>query len=456
MALAAERIQLKTRSAAGVDSPAAREAIAAVTDRFHEFAGSAVSEDPLAWPGYGDQLDRAHRRSGETDAVVIGIATIGGCEAVVLAFDFRFLGGSMGEASGSRIIAALREARRRRLPIVSLVSSGGARMQEGMRSLIQMRRIAAEVACNRGAGIPHVTVLRNPCTGGVWVSLASTADVILALRGATVAFAGHRVRSDNQASEAFTAAGKLASGCVDRELDPAEVPATLAAVVDLLSRAGWPAPLPPPAPPASSERPADAWTTVTLARAPERPRAQAYLDRYFDDRFSLSGDRAGGSEAAIECGLARRAGWSAAYIAQLGRPVGAAGFRTAARVLRLAERLRLPVLTLIDTPGAANDAVAEASAVGTAMGDLLITAAELTVPVTSVVIGEGGSGGALALASEELWAAPVSYFAVIAPESAAAILRRDPREVAGIAADMALRPVDLERLGITRGTLTGE
>lgn len=440
-------------AAVGVATPGAREAIDAVAVDFQEFAGSSVSEDPLGWSGYREHLERAQQRSGETESVIAGLAHIGAAEVVILSFDFRFMGGSMGEATGRRIVQALREARNRRLTLVSLVASGGARVQEGMRSLIQMRRVAQEVARNRADGIPHVAVLRNPCTGGVWVSLAASADVILAVRGSTVAFAGHRVRGATGDEAAFTSSGKFASGCVDREVDADDAPEALRVVVKLLERRSPLEPLSPPPAPANSREPLDAWETVRRTREPGHPRASDYLDLYFDERFRLSGDRAGGLDAGIDCGLARCAERTAVYVAQVGRPVGAAGYRTVRRMLDLAERLRLPVLSLIDTPGAANDAIAETEGIGTAMSEVLVAMAELTVPVTSVVIGEGGSGGALALASDDLWAAPTSWFAVIAPESAASILRRPPEEIAELSSEMAIRPVELRRLGIIRGTL---
>src|SRR5215212_11514343 len=118
-----------------VSSPSAREAIRAVADGFEEFGKELVSEDPLDWPGYEEQLARAREKSGETEAVIVGEARIGETLAVIIAFDFNFLGGSMGEAAGDKIVEAFARARKSRKVVVSLVATGGARMQEGMRSL---------------------------------------------------------------------------------------------------------------------------------------------------------------------------------------------------------------------------------------------------------------------------------------------------------------------------------
>jgi acyl-CoA carboxylase subunit beta len=164
------------------------------------------------------------------------------------------------------------------------------------------------------------------------------------------------------------------------------------------------------------------------------------------------GTGVGGTDPEMLCGFGRRDGRTIAYVAQTGGVGGPAGFRTAARLLGLAARLRLPVLTLIDTPGPANGADAARGAVGTAIGELFQRVVASTVPITSLVIGEGGSGGALALASpDRLWIAPDAYFAVIAPEGAAAILERDPSRAPAIAERMHLRPADLLRLGHRAG-----
>ncbi|MEU4743019.1 carboxyl transferase domain-containing protein, partial [Actinosynnema sp. NPDC023658] len=186
------------------------------------------------------------------------------------------------------------------------------------------------------------------------------------------------------------------------------------------------------------------------ARAAQRPRADAYLDDYFDLRVPISGDRAGGVDPGMRCGVGSREGRAVAFAAQTGTANTPAGFRTAARLIRLAERFALPVLTLVDTPGAANDAAAERAGVGAAIAELFATVAEARVPITTLVIGEGGSGGALALSSpEHTWITPDAYFSVIAPELAAAILKRD--DVPRLADDLRLRPQDLVELGAVRG-----
>ena len=159
------------------------------------FDDQPVSADPLAFPGYEAQLERARERSQGEESVVCGTASAFGFPVVVIDFRFAFMGGSMGEATGRRIVAAVERARTERIPLLSLVASGGARMQEGMRSLIQMQACAGALARLRRDGVPHIALLRSPTTGGIWASFASLADVAIAERGATVSFAGPRVRA---------------------------------------------------------------------------------------------------------------------------------------------------------------------------------------------------------------------------------------------------------------------
>jgi acetyl-CoA carboxylase beta subunit len=435
----------------------ARGAIAAVASAFAEFDADLESTDPLAWPGYRSELARACARTGERDSVVCGDARIGLVDAVLIAFDAGFMGGSIGAAGGQKIADAFARAVRLRRPVVSLVASGGCRMQEGLRALTGMQRIAAAAQRARAAGIAHVSVLRDPVTGGAWAALAAAADVILALPGATVAFAGHRVRGASE-SDAFTAAGKLAHGQVDQVVAEPDLRATLMLALELLTGGArrYPAPASVPTALGRADRPPTGSAAVRRARASERPRATAYLDDYFDARLSLSGDRAGGHDPGMLCGLGRRDGRTIAFVAQTGTPNTPAGFRTAARVIRLADRLGLPILTLVDTPGAANDDDAEGAAIGPAIAEAFAAVAAASVPVTTLAIGEGGSGGALAITStDDLWMTPDSYFAVIAPEAAAAILKRGPADAPTIAGQLRLRPQDLVELGIVRGIAPG-
>ncbi|MFE6846338.1 carboxyl transferase domain-containing protein [Streptomyces sp. NPDC057686] len=437
----------------------ARAAIASVTDpgSFAELPAphrESAPDGPLTWAGYDDSRARAAARTGEEESVVTGTALIGGRQAALISFEFGFLGGSLGERTGDRLEAAYTYAREHRLPLVSLIATGGSRMQEGMLALTQLQRVARQSVLTRAAGLPQIAVLRDPTTGGGWATLGAGADVVLALPGAQVGFAGSRVRPADADPAAYTAEGQYAAGHVDAVVPADGLAATLADWLRVLAAPRSAEPVEPPAALSDVPPPATGWDAVRQARHPDRPRAEAYLDAYFALLLPLSGDRAGGTDPGMLCGFGLREGRPVAYAAQCGTATRPAGYRTAARVIRLADRLGIPVLTLVDTPGAANDAAAEHAGAGAAIADTFAAVAAAGVPVTTLLIGEGGSGGALALAAPgNTWVTPDSYFSVIAPELAAAILKRPPSEAPATADQLRVRPQDLVALGVARGVV---
>ncbi|MGW4524432.1 carboxyl transferase domain-containing protein [Amycolatopsis sp. NPDC004378] len=434
----------------------AREVVAAIANDFEEFPTPLRDEPadgPIDWPGYREARSAAEERTGEKESVICGTAKIGNVEAVLITFEFGFLGGSLGQRTGDRIEAAFAHARDARLPVVSLISTGGSRMQQGMRALMQLQRVARASALTRASGIPQISVLRDPTTGGGWATLGAGADVILALPEAQVGFAGSRVRPVGS-PEAYTAEAKLEWGQVDEIVSPDALGVTLERWLRLLTAHSSAA-----APPPSALRPASVpdtgWEAVQAARSPRRARAHEYLDAYFEWRSEVSGDRAGGVDEGVLCGFGWRDGRTIAYAAQCGTPTSPAGFRTAARLVQLASRLGIPVLTLVDTPGAANDAAAERAGAGGAIAAMFEAVATASIPVTTLVIGEGGSGGALAFAAAgSTWVAPDAYFSVTSPEAAAAILKRPVEEVPAIANQLRLRPQDLVDLGVARAVVS--
>ncbi|GAB2751105.1 carboxyl transferase domain-containing protein [Streptomyces bullii] len=436
----------------------ARETVALVADgsAFTELPappGEPGPDGPLRWPGYDASRARAAERTGERESVVCGTARVEGTRAVLIAFEFGFLGGSLGARTGDRLEAAYTYAREHRLPVVALVATGGSRMQEGMVALTQLQRVARQSVLTREAGLPQIAVLRDPTTGGGWATLGAGADVALALPGAQVGFAGSRVRPADADPAAYTAEAQVAAGAADAVVRPGELRRTLGRWLRLLTSPSA-EPATPPEPLGARDLPATGWDAVQRARSPRRPRATAYLDAYFTDRLAISGDRCGGTDDGMLCGFGERDGRTVAYAAQTGTATHPAGYRTAARLIRLADRLGIPVLTLVDTPGAANDAEAERQGAGAAIADLFAAVAGARTPVTTLVIGEGGSGGALALAAPgNTWVTPDSYFSVIAPELAAAILKRPAREVEATADRLRVRPQDLVELGVVRGTV---
>jgi acyl-CoA carboxylase subunit beta len=399
----------------------------------------------------------ADSRPITVDGIAVGQQVVGGTPIVAVTFDFTHRGGTLSTRNIGHLTDAADQAAKLRIPLVSFVASGGVRVHEGMAALAGLHQMAEAAAMLRRSGVPHIAVLRGPVTGGAWAAFAGTADVILARAGAQIGFAGSRVRPAGADPAAYTAEAKWAAGEVDAVVPADEETATLARYLRVLAAvaAGSPAVQPElPAVAPGAARPDTGWDAIRRARDPARPRARAYLDAYFDTQVELSGDRCGGRDDGMLTGVGLRAGRPVAYLAQTGTATEAAGFRAAARVARLAQRWGLGVLTLIDTPGARSDAEAERSAVGTAIGQLLVLLSELTVPVTSVLIGEGGSGGALALAAARAtWAVPASYFSVIGPEAAAVLMYRDAGKAAQAADELRLGPGALLADGLIRGIL---
>ncbi|MFJ2219046.1 carboxyl transferase domain-containing protein [Streptomyces anulatus] len=446
------------------DSPAratARETIALLTGAAgfteHRPPSHPLPPDgPLGWAGYDAARERAGTRTGEEESVVYGTGVVGDRACVLLAFEFGFLGGSLGRLTGDRLAAAYELALTRRLPLLALVATGGSRMQEGMVALTQLQRVSAASTRLRAAGLPQIAVVRDPTTGGGWATVGAGADVVLALPGAQIGFAGSRVRPADADPHAYSAEGQFAAGQVDAVVPPGELARTLTHWLRALGPHGAIPAAPLPRALSAAPLPETGREAVAAARDPRRPRAEAYLADYFGARLPLHGDRCGGADPGLLCGFGLRAdGLPVAYVAQCGTPTRPAGYRAAARTIRLADRLGVPVLTLVDTPGAANDAEAERAGAGAAIADAFAAVAEARVPVTTLVIGEGGSGGALALAApDNTHVTADSYFSVIAPELAAAILKRPPSETGATADQLRLRPQDLLELGFARSIVS--
>ncbi len=200
-----------------------------------------VFEDPLKFSDgkpYGERLSAARKATGEPDAMAIGVGTIQGQKAVVLVQDFAFMGGSLGMAAGEAFIAAARAAVEREVPLVVYTAAGGARMQEGALSLMQMARTTLAIQELKAAGLPYVVVLTDPTTGGVTASYAMLGDVHLAEPGALIGFAGPRVIEQTiretlppgfQRSEYL-----VEKGMVDRVTPRAELPAVLGSILGTL------------------------------------------------------------------------------------------------------------------------------------------------------------------------------------------------------------------------------
>ena len=468
---------------------------------------------------YPDRVAAAQLATGMRDAAVWGTGAIGGHEVAVCVMDFGFMGGSMGAVVGEKVTRAAEHALAARVPLIVVSASGGARMQEGTLALMQLAKTLGALERLRAAGVPYISILSDPTTGGVFASFAAVGDVNIAEPDALIGFAGARVTAGTIAAElppGFQRSEFLFShGFVDRvvvrdelhdevasilRLLPArgtyeepepleEVPAfrpfsfltTLADRVGELANGdgaspedeGPVAPEPPPTVPAvdpngdvAVAKPDfaskdDVWGRVQLARSLRRPRTLEFMDAMADEFVELHGDRLFGDDAAVVAGLARIDGRRVAVIGQqkgadtdenIRRNFGMPhpeGYRKAMRVMELAERAGLPVVTFVDVPGAHPGPESEERGIAEAIARSIGLMTRLRTPIVTVITGEGGSGGALAIAvGDVVIALENAVYSVISPEGCASILWRTSDEAATAAAAMRMSASDQHALGV--------
>lgn len=431
--------------------------------------------DPLGFVDsrpYPERLAEARAETGMDEAVLCARGTIHGRPVVVAAMDFRFMGGSLGCAVGALVTEAADESLRTRTPLLLVTASGGARMQEGVLSLMQMAKTAYALAELHEAGVLVLSLITDPTYGGVAASFATLADVILIEPGARLGFAGPRV-IEHTIGERLptgfqTAEFLLEHGMVDVIVPRPALRATVRQFLALdepREKRPDDVPAETPAPPdatALGSDEGDPWEAVRLARHPARPTTLDYASRILDDFHELHGDRIGADCPAVVGGIGRLDGLAVMLIGhQKGgdnlaerqhRKFGMAtpaGFRKAARLMRLAAKLGLPVITLVDTPGANPGPDAERDGQAVAIAENLRLMARLPTPIVTVITGEGGSGGALALAvADRVLIGEHGVYSVISPEGCAAILWKDPSAAPAAAAALRMRPRELLRLGV--------
>jgi acetyl-CoA carboxylase carboxyl transferase subunit beta len=403
------------------------------------------SGDPLGFPGYSAALKDASDesvRTGRTEHYVL----IESC--------FEAFGGSMGVVAGERISRAFDRAVELRLPVVCVTRSGGARMQEGMVALVQLGRTAAAAQRHAASGLLSLAVHRSPTTGGVLASYGSLCDLRAVETGAVIGFAGPRVVAETTGEvvgdSSHHASTALAHGLVDAVLAPADIEPWVDTALGLRDE-----PLPtralPPAPADGDDDERSAWDEVLRARRPDRPSGIDVAAAICTSWTELAG-----TDPTVRAGLSTVAGHRAVVVANdrhagSGRPAPD-GFRLARRAVGLADRLGLPLVTLVDTPGADPSSGSENDGLARSIADLYGAMAALRSPSVSVCVGEGGSGGALALAwTDRLLVQRHAVFSVIAPEGAAAILERDAAKAPETAELLGLTSRDLIRLGVADG-----
>ena len=425
-------------------------------DTFREIGKRLFSTDPLQFSvttPYRERLREAERRTGMHEAALAGEARLEGRPVVLISLEFDFLGGTMGSVVGEKVARAFEVATRRRLPVVSILASGGARIQEGMLALMQMAKTAIAVAEHQAAKLPYISVLTNPSFGGTFASFGSLGDILIGEPGAQIGFVGARVVEGTIAEKIPKAQRRaealLEHGMIDMIVERPHLRNRLAILVSQLTptrSAVWPTTQLAPTPKAT-RTPAE---VIELARSPSRPRAPAYVERVFQSFSELHGDRCYSDDPAILGGVANLQGHPVVLIAQWGQMMPMPdGYRKSQRLMRLAEKCGLPVVTLVDTRGAFPGLEAEHRGIALTIGENLAALARLPVPIINVVIGEGGSGGALALGlADVILMQENAIYSVIAPEGAAAILLHDATRSEELLPALKLRAHDLLDLGV--------
>ena len=460
----------------------ARRRIEMITDEgsFEEWNETMPVSNPLCYKGYEEKLKQLQEKTSLDEAIVTGRAKIGGFPVALGVCDSRFLMASMGENVGEKIALAVEKATEERLPVILFSCSGGARMQEGIVSLMQMAKTSAAIKRHSDAGLLYISVLTNPTTGGVTASFAMLGDIILAEPGALIGFAGPRVIEQTirqklpkgfQRSEFL-----LEHGFLDQIVTRNEMKNTLAELLHLhcnkpekkaetesteiseksigrnekiLDSTG------------SQYEKKTAWEHVLLARDKERPTGKDYIPWLFERFTELHGDRLFGDDPALTGGIAwfnkvpvtvliqEKGNGTKENIAHNFGMVSPEGYRKSLRLMKQAEKFGRPVICLVDTPGAFCGLEAEERGQGEAIARNLYELSALKVPVLSIVIGEGGSGGALALAAgDQVWMMENSIYSILSPEGFASILWKDSTKAKEAAQVMKLTAADLYQMGM--------
>jgi acetyl-CoA carboxylase carboxyl transferase alpha subunit/acetyl-CoA carboxylase carboxyl transferase beta subunit len=419
---------------------------------------------------YPARLRAAAERTGLDDAAVYGTGRIDSRPVVLAVMDFAFMGGSMGAAVGEAVTAAAELALAERAPLIVVTASGGARMQEGAVSLMQMAKTSQAFVALRTAGVPSICLLTDPTYGGVTASFATLGDMLVAEPRAAIGFAGPNV-IEKATSTALPAGFQRAEyllehGMLDRVEPRAVVRGVLGRLLAML--AGSPGTLVPQGDPVPHEpvKPRSAWEAVRIARDLSRPTTLDYATLVCDDFLELHGDRLYGDDPSIVGGLAAIGGQPVMLMGhQKGHTTGdliarnfgmphPEGYRKALRLMRMAGRLGLPVVTLVDTQGAYPGLGAEERGQAWAIAESIAGMSELAVPLVSVVTGEGGSGGALALAvADRVLMLANAVYSVISPESCSTILFGDPSHAERVARNLRLTAAELHALGIVDGVI---
>lgn len=448
---------------------------------FQEWNETMPEQNPMEYRGYPEKLADMKARTGLDEAVVTGKGSIHGTETVIGVCDGRFLMASMGENVGEKIACAVERATEEQLPVILFCCSGGARMQEGITSLMQMAKTSAALKRHSDAGLLYISVLTDPTTGGVTASFAMLGDIILAEPGALIGFAGPRVIEQTirqKLPKGFQRAEFLLEhGFLDAIVERSRMRKVLGDLLQMHGKAAWEEQSQEAAELKSSEdrtekshvsvQKKEAWDRVLLSRKKDRPVGSDYIQALFTNFQEFHGDRLYGDDSAIIGGIASFGDRAVTVIAQeKGRSTRENiqrnfampkpdGYRKALRLMKQAEKFHRPVICFVDTPGAFCGIEAEERGQGEAIARNIYEMSALKVPILTVIIGEGGSGGALALAtSDEVWMLENAIYSILSPEGFASILWKDSTKAKEAAKVMKLTSDCLKEQGIVDNVIS--
>lgn len=446
----------------------ARRRIESITDEgsFEEWDVKMPESNPLRFPGYERKLAEVSEKTNLNEAVITGKATIQGKSVVLGVMDARFFMGSMGYNVGEKIARAVERAIEEKLPVLLFTCSGGARMQEGIISLMQMAKTSAALKKHSDAGLLSITVLTDPTTGGVTASFGMLGDIIISEPGTLIGFAGPRVIEQTihqKLPEGFQRAEFLLEhGFLDAVVQREKMKETLSQILMLHEpKEVCPMPIGLKETRKKAARKVAAWDRVLTSRMAERPTGLDYIERIFTDFIEFHGDRYFGDDGAVVGGVALFKGMPVTVIAQqkgkntkdnikrnFGMP-SPEGYRKALRLMKQAEKFHRPIICFVDTPGAFCGLEAEERGQAEAIARNLYEMSALQVPVLSIFIGEGGSGGAIAMAvADEVWMMENAIYSVLSPEGFASILWKDAKKAADAAKVMKITAADLKKLKV--------
>lgn len=444
---------------------------------FVELFDDLETKNPIDFPEYEEKIKAQIIKTGYKEAITTGKCKINGMDTFICVMNADFMMASMGSVVGEKLTRTFEKATAQRLPVIVYTASGGARMQEGIFSLMQMAKVSGAVARHSKQGLLFISFLTNPTYGGVTASFAMEGDIILAEPGALIGFAGPRVIEQTirqKLPEGFqTSEFLLEHGFIDAIVNREEQKEKLSNILMLHLKAkveSKPAimnmvinGLKPFLNIASkkSEKKAkqmlSVWEKVQMARDKERPTAIDYVNELFTNFVEFHGDRYFGDDQAIVGGIAYFKDQAVTVICEqkgrntkenvernFGMP-NPEGYRKSLRLMKQAEKFKRPVICFVDTPGAYPGLGAEQRGQGEAIAKNLYEMMILKTPIISFIIGEGGSGGALALAvADKVYMLENAIYSILSPEGFATILWKDSKRAKEASRIMKLTAQDLK------------